>query len=314
MNIGMKGFIRMRTINKFSGKCRIDTGWFPNTILTSGRNVMADHSLWMTFCQVGTNGTFPVALIDRQAETSLGNWVAGTNNDIDESYGQSGTAPYYGWKRRTFRFLAGTVAYNLQEAGVGWADGSAPGNSLISRAPILDPVLGTPTTVTPLIDEMLDVMYELRYYPPLIDITVPQITLDGIVYNTITRAANVTGSRWSAYIGDKMGVKAGTDWTAYDGDLGTIVQAPSGATAGSAGSNQTNGSYVQNSYSILMQCSTGTGGWNLGLGIRSLIVHTSAGDYQTQFNAVGTDNRIPKTTNYTMNMYWTLSWSEYVAP
>lgn len=315
--MGMQGFMRFQTINKFSGKTTLDTRWFPNTILDAGRNVMATRGDWMTYCQIGTDGIFPTLLADRQAETSLGNQYAGTNVLVtgSTSNGQAGAAPYYGWKRKTWRFPDGTFTggINLSEAGVGWG---ADLDTLISRAPILDPVLATPTTVTPLADELLDVSYELRYYSPVIDVLLPQVTLDGIVYNTITRAAYVTGSRWSADIGAQIGEYSpgSNQWPAYDGDIGTVLLGPNGVSVGSADESHWNSAYSNNSYEIGINISVGSSGWNLVNGIRSIAVHSTAGSYQTQYNAVGDDATIPKTIAYNMHMSWILNWAEYIAP
>jgi len=304
--IGMKGFLRLQCRNKFSGTITQDTGWFPNTILNAGRNIMATEANWMTHCQVGTDATAP-----SQNDTSLLGWVAGTSTIQTTTNGQQPSAPYYGWKRRTYRFAAGTVAANLSEAGIGWG---TSGSTLISRARILDPILQTPTTVTPLADELLDVTYELRYYPPLVDVTSPQVTLDGVVYNTITRAASVTGDRWSASIGSAIGQYSNlvSDWAAYDGNIGTILTAPSGVSANCDNASQYNSAYVNNSYEVVMNCYTGSTGWNLGSGIRSIRLRTTAGDYQTQFDAASGGATIPKTSAYTMTMAWTLGWTEKV--
>jgi hypothetical protein len=314
----MKGFFRFQTRNKYSGKVTQDTGWFPNTILDAGRNVMATRGDWMTYCQVGTDGTFPPLLADRQAETSLGAWYAGTNTLVigSTTSGQSGVAPYYGWKRKTFRFPSGTFTggVNLSEAGVGWG---VDGAQLISRAPVLDPVLQTPTTVTPLSDELLDVSYELRYYVPLVDVTSPQVTYDGVTYNTITRGADATATRWSADIGAQIGVYAPGvgEWPAYDGDIGTILTGPNGLSASSAtGESHWNSGYVNNSYEIGVNISVGSTGWVLAGGIRSVGFHTTAGSYQTQYNAASGGGKIPKTSLHQMQMSWIISWAEYVAP
>ena len=302
--VGMKGFLRLQCINKFSGKVTQDTGWFPNTILDSGRNVMATQVGWMTCCQVGTDNTAP-----SQSDTSLLGHFAGTTTITSTTTGQASSAPYFGWKRRTFRFSAGTVAANLSEAGVGWA---TTGGTLISRALILDPILQTPTTVTPLADELLDVTYELRYYPPLVDVTSPQVTLNGVLYDTITRAAGVTGTRWSTDIGELIGQysTAAADWRAYDGNIGTILTLPSGTTDDCDNADQYNSAYSNNSYEIQMNCFTGSTGWNLGSGIRSISLQTTAGAYQTQFDAAAGGATIPKTSAYTMTMAWTLGWTE----
>ena len=315
--MGMQGFLRLQCRNKFSGKITQDTGWFPNTILDAGRNVMATQVGWMDYCQIGTDGVFPLTLAQRQAETALGNHFAGTSTIVSgsTSNGQAGAAPYYGWKRKTWRFAAGTFngGINLSEAGIGWG---TTGSTLISRAPILDPILQLPTTVTPLADELLDVTYELRYYPPLVDVDSPQVTLDGVAYNTLTRAASVTGDRWSASIGSVIGQYSAyiTDWTAYDGNIGTILTGPNGVSAACDNANQYNSAYANNSYQMQVNCITGSTGWNLGSGIRSIRLRTTAGDYQTQFNAAIGGATIPKTSAYTMTMAWTISWAEYIAP
>lgn len=311
-NIGMRGFFRFQTINKFSGKITSDTGWFPNTILDAGRNVMATEANWLTWCQVGTDGTFPPTLAQRQAETTLGAWHAGTNVIVTESSGQNGTPPYYGWKRKTWRFNAGTVATNLSEAGVGWGvGGGGQPDTLISRAPILDPVSFLPTTVTPLADEMLDVSYEMRYYPPLVDVLGPQVTLDGVIYDTITRASGVTGGNWSQDIGLKIGWYRfdNNSWYVADGDLGTLLTGPSGLTAGSPNATYFNSAYVNNSYEVSINIGVGALAWNLVAGIRSVRISTTAGNYQTQFNGPA-DARIPKTSSYQMDMGWLVSWAE----
>jgi hypothetical protein len=302
-NLGIKGFFRLQTIDRFSGKCRIDTGWFPNTILTSGRNVMADGSTWMNFCQVGTDNTAATP-----AQTSLLGYHAGTSTIQSTTTGQASSAPYYGWKRKVFRFGVGTVAANLQEVGVGWA---TSGSTLISRARILDPILGTPTVVTPLADEFLDVTYELRYYAPTDDVTSPSVTLDGTTYDTTTRAAVVTDAIWSSGIGTTMGAAGSyTGWKAYDGNIGTVLTNPSGSGANCDVATQFNSTYSNNSYEIVMNCLTGSTGWNLGSGIRSIRISTTAGAYQTQFEANPGGTTIPKTSAYTISMRWTLAWAE----
>lgn len=306
-NIAIKGFMRFETFNKFSGKRTQDTGWFPNTILDSGRNVMATRSDWIDWCQVGLDGTFPPTLPERQAETALGTWFAGTNTVVSGSTlnGQSGTAPYYGWKRKTFRFDIGTFDGDiLAEAGIGWG---VDGSQLISRAPILDPILQTPTTITPQSDEFLNVSYELRYYAPTVDVLGPQVILDGITYDTKTRAANVTGADWSSGIGSAIGARASYGWTAYDDVIGTVLTGPNGVAANADNNSQYNSGYSSNSYEIEMNCNVGSSGWNLGSGIKSILIPTMAGDYQTQFDGSQT---IQKTVLYEMSMKWTISWAE----
>ena len=63
----------------------------------------------------------------------------------------------------------------------------------------------------------------------------------------------------------------------------------------------------------------GITGWNLGLGIRSLRIKTTAGNYQIQFDADGTGgstvgDRIPKDTDFTMEFQFDLTWAEGTIP
>lgn len=302
LNVGIKGYLRLQTVNKFSGKIRIDTGWFPNLILDTGRNAMGTRSDFIDCAQVGTDNTAP-----NVGQAAMLGYQAGTT-DIQSTLDgqQSSTPPYYGWKRRVYRFAAGTVAANLSEAGVGWA---TTGSTLYSRALILDPITQLPTTITPLADEALDLSYELRYYPPTVDVTSPSVTLDGITYDTTTRGAEVNSSNWSSSIGAEVGYASELNWNAYDGNIGTQLQNPSGSSAGPATPVMNNLVYSNNSYERVLTCQVDIDGWNLGAGIRSLRIRTTAGSFQTQFDANPGGATIPKTTGYTMIMKWKLAWT-----
>jgi len=300
--IGMKGYFRLKCIRP-NGRVRLDTGWFANTLLDSGRNYMATAN-FMTSCQVGTDNTAAAA-----AQTALLGYRAGTTTIQDTISGQqSSSTPYYAWKRKVFRFSAGTVAANLSEVGVGWG---TSGSTLISRALILDPILQTPTTITPLIDEILDVTYELRYYPPTGDVTSPQVTLNSIVYDTVTRAAEANSQYWSDGIGNVIAPSAATGWLAYDGNIGTVLQNPSGTSSAASSGSTGASAYSNNSYELAIHISVPSVNWNLGSGIRSIRIRTSAGSFQTQFDSNPGGSTIPKSASFTMYMEWTLSWTEY---
>ena len=161
---------------------------------------------------------------------------------------------------------------------------------------------------------MLDLFYELRYYPPLGD-TGGTVTLNGVEYTTITRAALVTSG------GDRIGQSMGTwnstgvpNWTAYDGDIQTIDLSPDGLNAPNDNTSQFNLPYSNNSYEIDMQCDSGPTGWNLGLGIRSILISCNACHFQTQFNATIGGARIPKDNTFTMSLVWRLGWTAATIP
>lgn len=299
--IGMAGFYKMDAVHKFSGKVRPLTPWFPNLLLTNGLNNIASQANWLTYCRAGSNNTAPDV-----SDTALYNQLAYTSNIVSDTTAARSSAPYYGYRQITYRFAQGDFSGdNLQEVGVGWG---TTGSTLVSRAlPINE--FGESIAPTVLSDEILDVTYQMRYYAPTTDET-GTVTLDGTTYNTTTRAADAnSGSYWGSYIGDQMiAVADTTEWRAYDGNIGSVIQSPSGTSANLVGSITTQ-TYSNNSFEVDVQANCGQTGWNLGSGIRSIRILTKGGAYQTEFSAQGTGNTIPKTTSYTMVMVWTVSWA-----
>ena len=320
ISIGCKGFVRLEAIkvktckdgspildkngNYIEISKRILADWFPNKLLDSGRNRMGTNSDWLNCVQVGTNNTTPQA-----TDTGLLGYIAGSSSIQETITGAEASSPYFAWKRRRWRYGVGETAANLSEVGVGWS--TANGAYLVSRALIVDGD-GNPTTVTPLADEILDVWYEFRYYPPETDVT-GTVTLNGVDYNYTVRASEVTVTETADLIGTAIGEYSPglvhQDWNAYDGTIGTLTQAPNGLSANGT-QDPTNSPYSNNSYQRRMSINCGTTGWNLAGGIRSIRIKTTAGRFQTQFGSVSGDNKIPKTDQFTMDMAWIISWSE----
>ena len=148
---------------------RVAAHWFPNLVTDDGLDRMLTHSDWLDNCYVGSGRDTPEA-----NDNKLANRVAKTETILER---KSETVPDqgYGSVRRAYRFPAGFHA-DLTEVGIGtgfYDDGSMEKEDagyydqfvLFSRALILD-ANGQPTTLTKLDDEILDVFYELRLYPP----------------------------------------------------------------------------------------------------------------------------------------------------
>lgn len=285
-----------------TGETRVLADWFGNTILNNGRNRMGTSSDWFNACQVGTDNTAPTP-----DNTGLLGYLAGTSTVEETQSAAQGSEPYYGWKRKRFRFTVGTTAGNLNEVGVGWG---TSGSVLASRALIVD-IDGNQTTVTPLADEILDVWCEFRIYPPLIDVT-GTVDFNGEAYNYTIRASQVTQDAWGDFIGDRIGVynpgPTGQDWVAYDGTIGTILQAPNGTTSNGT-DNPYNGTYSNNSYENFMYLPVNISGFNFGsTGFRSVRILTKAGYYQTEFSRVSDGEKVLKTNTSTMTLTWKISW------
>ena len=311
MNVGIKTRYKFIAVNPNTMEERELSGWCENILLTSGRNELANRN-WFTYCQVGTDSTAPAI-----GQTGLLGYVAGTNQIEETVTGTQSSAPYYGWKRKRFRFNPGEAVGNLNEVAIAWA-GTA-GANCVTRALIVD-INGVQTTITPLVTEILDVVVEVRYYPPLID-TTGTVVLNGITYNYIVRAAAATSSSaWALSIGDRIQSYAisNADWSGYDNDIGTIDQAPNGVSVQSDNANDYTNAYSNNSYQIIFGMIVGPGtlnstGWYITTGklLRSILFKTTAGWYQIQFDSQANPGfGVPKTDAFTMQVQFILGWSE----
>jgi hypothetical protein len=281
--------------------------WFPNLILTNARNQMSDFSGWAgqgSKAQVGTNGAAPTS-----GEQGLIAWIAGTPDQVAISNGAESSEPWYKWDQRTYRFASdsGITGQILQEAGVGWDVVNGP--NLTSRALIVN-ALGAATPIVPALNEILDMTYQIRYYPPLVDVE-GQVTLNGVLYNTVFRACDVNGAPSDDSIGKAFGVSGSAiDWSAYEGTLGALNDpGPNGLSAPCDNNSQFNLGYSNNSYSIDMQCDCGVSGWNLAGDIQCLRIPTTAFWFQCSFLSDVGDLPIPKDINFTMSFTWRVSWA-----
>ena len=295
MNTTLKGFYRL-IISQPNQTPRIDTGWFENLVLDSGLNRIGS-GVWASHCQVGTDNTPP-----QPTNTSLLGLFASTTTVAESSSGAQGSAPYYGYLRRKYTFAQGTFNNtNLAEVGIGWDAG------LFSRALIAD-INGNPTTITILSNEQLDVIYEIRLYPPLTD-TITTYEFEGQTYTYTARAAVVASGSSSAgwgMTGDVISISsAGTTYApvAYDGAIGAITSTPSGNT--STRTSNSTAAYGNNNLYRDMSATWGTDKANFALGVKSVLLYTNGmGAFQMQI-----DPPLTKTSIDSLVMNFRVSWS-----
>lgn len=292
------GFFKLEAV-KLDGTVRPLTGWFPNLITDVGLNRIGTGS-YLNACHVGSNNTAPA-----NNNTTLAGYIAGTTTIVATSIGAQATAPYYGWKRKTFRFGIGTATGNLSEVGVATAAANGGSTILFSRALILDE-FGSPTTITVLSDEILDVTYELRLYPPLTDVTQTVSITGSGSHDTITRASSVTSTGWGNYLGTGVTFDptGGSNFDARSGELGAITGSPSGASSGS--STSYNLTYGNNTLYRDGGANFSLAQGNVG-GIRSVSWYTTLGYFQTRFDPV-----INKTATKTLNLIFRVAWARNV--
>lgn len=291
LSVGLSGRFRLQ-VRGPDGELRKDTGWFNNLILNTGLNRIGTGSSVGARCQVGAGSTAPTV-----ADTSLQSWIAGNDSTQSQTNGIVNAAgETYSWARRTYRFNIGVAAGNVSEVGVGWGSSGA---TLFSRALVLDGS-GNPNTITVLSDEILDVTYELRFYPPSVDAAF-SLTIAGVNYDFVARTALLVDDNWSpqSLLGSGMGSPS---INAYQGPIGAITAQPTGG--GSLGS-MTYDSYSNNSYQRTGIATFNVSSGNLSGGIGALLFRTS-GSWAMQFSVTP---KIPKDNTKTFTIRVTTTWA-----
>ena len=284
---------------KLSGDSRV-LAEFDNIVTDIGLNRMGIGD-FRSVCVVGTGSTTPAAT-DVQLATTRARTSSGSPNTPGGF--ATTTPPYYTQANSGFRFGAGAAAGNLTEVGIGWSTGGGVNDyQLFARALIRD-LSNNPTTVTVLADEVLDVFYSLRIYPPTVDQTY-SITIGSDTFDCISRAASVTSTQqWFIPNGRILfGTFAGgTAPGVFNGLIGNINQAPSGASAFNAGVS--NAGYSNNSLQQDATLGWGLDQGNVPGGIRSVYYQTGVGAYQTQFTPA-----ISKNNTKVLSISFRVGWS-----
>lgn len=285
------GKFRMVAI-KPDGTERILADWFDNLITDAGMDRMATGGAVMSQAVVGSSNAAPT-----NSNVAMGTLVAMTGAVTAGVQGNASSAPYFGWYRKTFRFAVGTAAGTLREVGVAWDYGSG---GLFSRALIKDSA-GDPTEVVVLADEVLDVTYELRLYPPAADSTF-DVEISGVTYSCVLRAASVTGNEWTPL--QQAGAGGYPIARCYSGDIGSVTQSPSG-TQNLVG--LTLGTYATGSFSLDIDITAQLTDANFAGGVKSVLFSSGwLGSFQCSFTPA-----IPKDGNKVLVLNTTISWDRH---
>ena len=286
---------------------RRDVAEFDNLITNYGLDAFGSTS-FMPVCGVGTGNTAPaVGNITLQSQSMLSTSTLNLTNAVNAS------SPYETTGSTTYRFPAAASNINIAEVGVGINNAGAL--NCFSRELIRDG-LGNPTTISLLTNEILDVTYQLKYYPPLADVT-GTITLGGSNYSYTVRAARCgagpnTGDTWTAFTTNNAGAPrwltefGATDiCKAYDGAIGAITGLPSG-TAYNVGASSdctvlayTNGNYYRD-FQFIFTLARG----NAVGGIEAILCCTNRGIFQIGFSPA-----IPKNSTNQLTLVMRIAWS-----
>lgn len=207
LTLGVKGeykFIRRKAVtddfgNRVPGPITQETPWMRNLMTnTYFNNALTIQTLSVRGISVGSGNTAPA-----ESQTILTNFIAATTsrqkytNTINSS-----VSPRYVRKEFTYRFAEGAAAGNIAEVGMfdSVSTGATSATVLSSRALVVDGG-GSPTVVTVLSDEFLDVVWRGTWYVPEDVAGSCSLTIDGTptVFNWTIRATSL-GSGSTPYI------------------------------------------------------------------------------------------------------------------
>lgn len=291
----LSGHFTITAVDANTGESR-ELAAFENLVLNNGLEQFgSDSPNILNYVVVGSGSSTPVV-----TQTTLDSVVASTQTQQSIENGTSGSAPYYTWTRKKWRFSQGAAAGNLSEVGIG----PTP-TSLFSRSLIKD-AGGSPTTVTVLATEYLDVQYELRVYVPTSDVVTNNVAIGGTSYTVTARPAFCSDyPTWSAYSMLSQGIRfdGGNPFIVYDGTLGAVTSAPSGNPSQSDG-GATNNSYSNASHKRTGSIYFGLNNGNLTNGIKSMLLRGYGWTFQVEFSSA-----IPKDANKTLTLNLEVSWA-----
>lgn len=281
------------TLRKFSpNRPPVVVADFDNLILDQGleRAASAAGSAHIAYCHVGTGSTAPAA-----SQTGLTSFVAGTGlggNTPTSTNSVSGAIPYVEYITSR-QFPIGGAVGTFSEIGMGW---SSSGNTLFCRELIRDSG-GSPTTITVLSDEALDVEYRFRLYLDTTDRT-GTVTLSGVGYDWTLRSASLSNWLPGTFVVSGIGsTHPFISDTVYGTGavLGAVGAVPTGGTSTTYGATKTLASYVAGSYSRVCNDSIPLANANVGGGIVCLYRGWNFCAFQMAFSPA-----IPKTNTKVM--------------
>ena len=177
--MGVEGWYRFVLKNR-DGSVARDTGWFKNLITNVGMTRIVRYDeigmSWGQYLAIG-NGTGTPAFTD----TALSGTQLGARKTTEGGSIDGFTATYY-WHRRTHRWPTGEGTGTISEVAFFSA---ATGGEMFSHALLVDSG-GSPTSIVKGADQSLDVYYELRNYPNLVDAS-GTIDVSGVSYDYVLR-------------------------------------------------------------------------------------------------------------------------------
>lgn len=255
---------------------------FENLILDRGLREMGTSESYMAYCSIGSGTTPPVP-----TDTGLEARISTSSSDTPgaAATGAVNTDPNapYVYRRVGKRFLPTGSSQNISEIGFG---SDYTGVLTFNRTLVKD-TAGNPTTITKLGDEYLDVIFEVRVYAPVQDVTGTFVPtgVDTAPRTYIVRARGVGGVlTYGAENGWQVGAMItprGNSWDGLSpGPIGPLFSEPPQVQYNLDGSGVMDAEGAVGTYTLTAPLNVG----NYAGGIRSCVLGMRSCKYQVQFD------------------------------
>lgn len=263
--------------------------WFDNLITDAGMDAMLQIQSTnnLAYCRIGTGNTPPV-----NGDTQLTAQV-GSTQDRQSAVDNYGPSNEYFYTRVVQRFAAGTIHNkNLAEIGMG----SGANSALFSKALLRDSS-GNPTTITLLVDEVLDVTYELRLYLTPAEVS-GQFTINGVTTTVRVFPAgwggtdnngpwSPSGIRLGANLFFNSGYSAETNLGLFESNTDTVASPIRQFIAPNSVRQTTADAYVPGSFTRTITFAVPLAGGNFPTGIGSIRFNRNISTQDPLYAGVG---------------------------
>jgi hypothetical protein len=252
---------------------------------------------------VGTGSNAPAATdTTLQSEVVTGGRRAqGSTSSGYVPIGGAVTQDYH-WRKILFTFLETQANGNLTEFGT-FKNG---GGTMYARQLFKD-VGGTPTTIIKTNVDQLEVTYEYRCYPPIVDVVLAAFAISGdAITSNITIRPQMAGSSWFGPLADAPNSSGGS--TVYEDSTIAARTSQSAASPSSGSSSSVFSSYVNGNFyqDETIKFEPGVANFTTGLGLFKLFSYSAGYLYQASLAT-----KIPKTNVKRTTIVIRRSWARF---
>lgn len=303
--IGIAGEVRL-VVKKSCGAVKKDTGFQKNLILNQGLDFFGGGKGFNIFsaCAIGSGNSTPVA-----TQTKLDAFLTITTGSPSSSeYDYAASSDNLYKTNKVYKYVfTGLNNVNVSEVGL-VSDGSTSANYYLCTRALLKDSLGTPTTITVLDGETLEIYYKLWRVISILDTSHVVNMLDGKgdskPYNIIVRPFDVGKVAW-----DTVGNIA---------DIGAINRVSTSGlseiTSEPTLTEDTRPTINADAYtglSFKLKTSMTFSVSQANHNIRVIFSLNKFYRFQFRFGSVLNDSPIPKTSNETLTIPLEFSWGRY---